>query len=132
MSNCTRIPIFGRVNLHFMRNEIKCPIVQETQFLVLSIYILGEMKSNVQMYKNPNFCFSQFSIFGIIIMNRIGWQKVSRLWSSYLIITEALECLKWIDKLTYVNLGNIRRVYSNDLSNLWLQKYSLFRLQKSV
>ena len=55
MSKCTRIPIFGEVNIHFKRNEIKCPNVQENQFLVESIYILGEMKSNVQMYKNPNF-----------------------------------------------------------------------------
>jgi len=34
MSKCTRIPIFGGVNLHFRRNEIKCPNVQESQFLV--------------------------------------------------------------------------------------------------
>ena len=55
MSKCTRKPIFGGVNLHFKRNEIKCPNVQESQFLVKTIYILRKIKSNVQMYKNPNF-----------------------------------------------------------------------------
>ena len=61
MSKCTRIPIFGRVNLHFKRNKIKCPNVQESQFLVKSIYILRGMKSNVQMYKKTNFWWSQFT-----------------------------------------------------------------------
>ena len=59
MSKCTRIPIFGGVNLHFKRNKIKCPNVQESQFLVKSIYILRGMKSNVQMYKKTNFWWSQ-------------------------------------------------------------------------
>ena len=59
MSNCTKIPIFGGANLHFKRNEIKCPNVQESQFSVEPIYILRGIKSNVQLYKNPNFLWSQ-------------------------------------------------------------------------
>ena len=55
MSNCTRKPIFGGVNLHFRRNESNVQMYKNPNFLVESIYILGEMKSNVQMYKNPNF-----------------------------------------------------------------------------
>ena len=64
MSKCTRKPIFGGVNLHFKRNEIKCSNVQESQFLVKTIYILRKIKSNVQMYKNPNFLVESIYILG--------------------------------------------------------------------
>ena len=61
MSNCTRNLIFGGVNLHFRRNESNVQMYKNPNFLVESIYILGEMKCPIvqvpQFLVGPNYIF---------------------------------------------------------------------------
>ena len=88
MSNCPRNPILRGLNLDFRRNEIKCPIVQESQFLVDSTNIFGEIKSNVQMYKNPIFWWAKLHFWDRVTKSNvvIDWVTISEIRISYSIL----------------------------------------------